>query len=97
MKRVNLGDGRWFDSQKATSYQDDTVWDGHNHISVATGDQWVRATLWHTAGGAWVLETDSPYETTYDYPVAESDAFRWLIDNGHSDAVPKTFLKEMEV
>jgi hypothetical protein len=97
MKRVKLGGGRWFDRDKATAYEDDTRWDGHNHISVATGSQWVRATLWRTASGMWILETNGLYEVTYDYPFAESDAFRWLIDNGELDAVPKTFLKEMEV
>jgi hypothetical protein len=97
MKRVNLGDGRWFDKDKATSYQDDTRWDGHNHISVATGDQWVRATLWHTASGMWILETDHPYQCIYDYPFQESDAFCWLIDNGHFSHVPEEFLSSSEV
>lgn len=97
MNRAVLGDGRWFDKEKAKGYEDDTRWNGHNHISVATGDQWVRSKLWHTASGMWILETSGPFSMSYDYPVQYADAMRWLIDNGHFSHVPEEFLSSTEV
>jgi hypothetical protein len=97
MNRVTLGDGRWFDRDRAEAYEDDTRWDGHNHISLVTGSQFVRSTLWRTASGVWILETKGNYDTTYEFPVREQEAFRWLIDNGHVAAVVESFLQEMEV
>jgi len=97
MKRVSLGNGRWFNEEAAEAFEDDTRWDGHNHISIATGSQWVRATLWRTAKGLWVLETRGPHGSSYEHPYPADGAHRWLIDNGHVSAVPEQFMQEMEV
>lgn len=46
----------WFELDKAEQVADQvTEWDGRNHISRATGSQWVDEELWRTAGGAWVI------------------------------------------
>ena len=34
------GSGSWFDLDKAESFEEETQWNGNNHISKATGSQW---------------------------------------------------------
>lgn len=98
MNRITIGGGRWFDADAAKVYEDDTRWDGNNHISVATGSQWTRQTVYHTAGGSWVLETHTHGFNGRVYAVlSQSDAFSWLIDNGHHSAVSDDYLAKQEV
>jgi hypothetical protein len=96
MTRVNLGGGQWFDKDKAQCYGDDTRWDGHNHISVATGSQWHRQDLYHTASGTWILCSHSAYKCEYEFLTTDA-AYEWLIDNNHHSAVPEPVLSEKEV
>lgn len=88
----------WFTREKATTYGEDTEWDGDNHISKATGSQWDHETLYRTAGGRWVLGRTSQRAKnpipTYHY--LDNDAAReWLIVQDHHDAVTEHF-GEME-
>jgi len=85
MKRRTLPDGRWFDLDTAKSFDEDTYWNGHNHISVATGSQWDHECLYRTASGLWVLEQTSAYQHVQDmYMQIDNDAAaRWLVRNGH--------------
>ena len=89
MKRVSIGDGRWFDAEKATRFKEDTDWDGRNHISCATGSQWEHEALYRTAGMVWILNHWSDYSGSSDnYEViSEKQAARWLVRNNH-DPVP---------
>lgn len=59
MARIPLtdGSGRWFDSAKTESFDEETYWNGNNHISKATGSQWDHERLLRTAGKRWILET----------------------------------------
>ena len=83
MKRISIGDGRWFDADKAQKFHEETEWNGSNHISVVTGSQWDHEVLWRTEKGVWILESNSDYanvRTTYEI-VDEERAAEWLVKN----------------
>jgi hypothetical protein len=67
MKKIALVEngektGKFFDMDKATKYEEDTYWNGNNHISKATGSQWSHEILFKTASGKWVLNCYSQYQ-----------------------------------
>lgn len=92
MKRIQLTDGSntWFDADRATKFGEDKDWDGNNWISKATGSQWDHEALYRTAGGKYVLNSWSNWESVLDRweEIPESQAHGWLIANDHADAVP---------
>lgn len=98
MARVNIFDDNreligWFDEHKADRYVEATEWDGNNHISVPTGDQFTHQDLYRTRGGRWVLCHWSQWqgtETWYEY-LSDGEAREWLIANEHDDAVEEHF------
>ena len=84
MTRQILEDGGWFDVDSATLVDEDTIWDGHNQISRATGTQWDHECLYITRRGLFVLRRWSQWEgsgETYQ-AVSQIDATEWLIRNG---------------
>lgn len=91
MKRIALtdGSGRWFDREKSIHFDEDTYWNGHNHISKATGSQWEHQRLYRTAGGRWILASWSAYQEVRDSyeEINDAAATVWLVLNGH-DAHP---------
>ena len=99
MERIALGDGRWFDIDKATEFEEARDWNGSNHISRATGSQWYHERLYKTAGGCWILQRWSNYEnelTTYEI-LQDHEANRWLLRNDHFDKVDDETLAANEV
>ena len=82
MTRIALTDdtGRWFDDDKATGFDENTRWDGSNHISRATDSQWDHEALYYTATGNWILHTWSQYQGTLEtYETIDRDtAIQWL-------------------
>lgn len=85
MKRVATTDGHWFDVDKAEKFDEATRWDGHNHISIATGSQWNHERLFRTAGAKWILNAWSQYQgtpETYE-EIGNDEAAKWLVVNGH--------------
>jgi hypothetical protein len=81
----------WFDNESCkTSFTEDTWFNGHNHISKATGSQWVHETLYLTAKGTWVIENSSAWCTKYAQ-VSNTEAATWLMVNDYenSDAIPQ--------
>ncbi len=89
MARTSLtdGSGRWFDPEAAVEFCEATRWNGNNHISRATGSQWIHETLYYTKGGRWILYRSSQWQgslPSYE-PIEESDAVTWLINNEHTD------------
>jgi len=98
MKRVSIGDGRWFNADKADKFYEGRDFDGSNHISRATGSQWEHETLYHTAKGKWVLYHWSQWQGSRDsYTViSDQDSYRWLIRNGHHDEVPDEAMEVLE-
>lgn len=98
MLRVNVfdEDGQlvgWFNKETAKEFTEDTRWDGHNHISRATGSQWDHEQLYRTAGGNWVLYRWSQWEGVADrYQfLAEDEARTWLLAQGHDAAAEEYF------
>lgn len=88
MERRTLDNGRWFDAKKAESFAE------------SNGFEWIDVTLYKTASGAWVLETDrSRYmEGRVTLRVIDaSEAAKWLLANGHFDAVPNAARAEIEI
>lgn len=87
MKRIPLGDGKWFNPSTAKQYQEDTHHDGRNHISVNTGTQWDHQSLYRTKGGTYVLCEWSDWQGSIErYGIMdEKSADDWLVANGHKD------------
>lgn len=87
MKRIALSDGGWFDAETAVEFQESTWWNGSNHISAATQDQWLHEKLFFTRGGTWVLNCWSQWQGTPERysRITERKAVAWLISQGHSD------------
>lgn len=85
MKRKALtdGTGRWFDLAKCEQFDEDTRWDGHNHISVPTGSQWEHETLYRTSSGRWIRHRTSQWDGSADSwaEITPSHAAAWLVEN----------------
>ncbi len=100
MTRIYVGNsGKWFDIDSAKKFKEDTYFDGHNHCSVNTRDQWTHETLYLTKGGRYVLEHVSAWQGScdrYEF-ISQDEAYHWLAFNGHDDQVPADVLAESEV
>ena len=86
MSKYRLEDGSIVNTSKAQAHwEEDTRWDGSNHISKATGSQWVHQTLYRSAKGRYYVETVSQWQGSLPGAelVSAEDAARWLLDNGH--------------
>ena len=86
MDRRNVGtEGAWFDASKAQVWDEDTKWNGNNHISLATGSQWSHQRLFRTASGKWIVENTSQYQGSMDSyeEVTPAAAAAWLVVNNH--------------
>lgn len=85
MSRITLtdGSGRYFDDSSAVKFDEQTRFDGRNHISVPTGSQWEHEALYYTKSGRWVLNSWSQWQGgPNDYAeVGEAEAIRWLSAN----------------
>jgi hypothetical protein len=98
MSRVNIfGEGGelrgWFDPATSLSFEEDTEWDGNNHISVATGSQFDHEVLYRTEGKRWVVHWFSQWQgnrDTYRY-LTDEQAREWLLKNNGDEAVEKFF------
>jgi len=80
------GSGRYFDADKAQSWDEGTRWDGRNHISKASGSQWEHEALYRTEGGVYVLHHWSQWQgsnESYEEVTAE-EAAAWLSKNEHT-------------
>jgi hypothetical protein len=85
MQRQAIGDGRWFDLDAATKFEEARRHDGRNYVSLATGDQWEHEALYRTKGGKWILSSWSQRQgtrETWDEVTAETAAL-WLVRNEH--------------
>lgn len=86
MKRIAItnGNGQWFDLEKSEVYKEETRWDGHNWISVATDNQFHHERIHKTAMGKWVLNKWSDFQgTKQTYEVIdESEVVVWFLNQG---------------
>lgn len=82
MAKHTMEDGVTIDTKKATaSWQEDTYWDGNNHISKATGSQWDHETLYKSSKGRYYLVHNSQWQGSSPSAqfVEPRDAARWII------------------
>lgn len=82
-----------FDYDKTERFEEDTRWDGSNHVSLATNDKFEHQQLLRTAGGRWVLNRWSQWEgrpDIYEF-VTDDQARDWLISQSRDKAVEKYF------
>ena len=97
------GSTGWFATAAAVQIaEDQTRWDGQNHVSIATGSAWTRETLHRTAGGAWVIEVDNrdgrggtEIGTTWR-GITPTDAEDWLRRQGLHDLGDEWFSPRTE-
>lgn len=84
MSRYTMDDGTVVDTAKSTDHWDeDTRWDGRNHISVATGSQWDHETLYRSRKGRYYVVHSSQWQGSVDRAewVSNHQAVRWLLAN----------------
>ena len=104
MSRIALtdGSGRWFKSSKAVEWEEDTRWNGNNHVSLATGSQWEHEKLFRTAGGLYILHHWSQWQgsgESYEEISAE-EAAAWLTRNNEfapEDAALQASIADLEM
>lgn len=103
MKRIALTSpaGNWFDAEKAEMIKEDTLWNGHDRISKATGSQWEHECLYRTAGGKWILHHWSNFQGKIDsIELIDNDtAAAWLAKQGlepHEDCKGEYAALEIE-
>lgn len=105
MKRIALTDesGSWFDLEKSEKFDEQTYWNGNNHISMATGSQWHHECLFLTKSGKWILNTWSNYQgvaETY-IEISQHAAATWFSRQGFQlDEIPESLhpmVSEMEI
>ena len=86
MKRINLGNGSWFNPDSSTIFTESYRWGGQNYISLATESQWDHQDLYRTAKGNWVLREYSDWQGTSErYSVVpDEDAYEWLLKNNYN-------------
>jgi hypothetical protein len=81
-----MGDGTVVKTENSTKqWNENTRWDGHNHISVATGSQWAHETLYRSRKGRYWVEHESNWQgsTPHAEWISNHTAAQWLLNNGH--------------
>lgn len=85
MAKYKMEDGTIVDTDKAQqSWDEDTRWDGRNHISKATGSQWEHQTLYKSKKGRYYIVHESQWQgsTPSAEFVSDGDAAAWLLAQG---------------
>jgi hypothetical protein len=88
MDRYRMDDGTIVKPDNATKHWDEGVrWDGNNHVSLATNDQWTHQRLYKTRRGRYWCEHWSQWQgsTPHAEWISEREAVRWLLQNEHDD------------
>ena len=70
-------------------WAEETDWDGRNHISRATGDQWTHQDLYRSRKGRYYLEHTSQWQGSRAWAewISPQSAAAWLELNDH--AIPE--------
>lgn len=90
MATYRMSDGTVVKTENASEHWEEaTRWDGHNHISVATGSQWVHQALYRSRKGRYYIEHTSQWQGSFPSAewVSNEEAARWLVANG--EPLPK--------
>ena len=86
MARFKLEDGAIVDTDRAAqSWEEATFWNGNNHISKATGDQFTHETLYKSSKGRYYIVHSSQWQGSRDHAeeIPPRDAAAWLLLNEH--------------
>ena len=86
MSTYRMDDGTIVRTENATaSWEEATRWDGHNHISLATGSQWSHEMLYRSRKGRYWIEHTSQWQgsTAYAEWIGNHTATQWLMANDH--------------
>lgn len=92
--------GKWFDESKAITYKENTYWNGNNHISKITDQQWHHVNLIKTATGKWILNNWSNFQGSKDeyLECTEAQAAEWFTKNGEEPPEElKSYFEELEI
>jgi len=79
--KFRMEDGTIVNTENATkSWDEDTRFDGNNHISRATGSQWNHQTLYRSRKGRYYIVHESQWQgsTPHAEWVSPQEAARWL-------------------
>ncbi len=82
MARYRMDDGTVLDTENAVqSWEESTDWNGNNHISRATGNQWTHQTLYKSRKGRYWLECTSQWQGNRPHAewISPEEAARWLL------------------
>lgn len=89
--------GHWFNPDAAILFiKENTRWNGSNHISKATGEQFEHEALYYTKSGKFILNHYSDWQgtnETYEW-LDEGEAVNWIIKNEFKDL---EFLNDLPV
>lgn len=97
MSRYKMDDGTVVDTYNAKQkWEEATFWDGRNHISKATRDQWTHQTLYRSRKGRFYLEHDSQWQGSSPSAewISNRSAIAWLAANDHD--IPEDLKAEAE-
>ena len=86
MTMFRMEDGTVINTDKASGqWAEATDWNGSNHISRATGDQWVHQELYRSRKGRYYLIHSSQWQGSQDHAewISPQEATRWLLANDH--------------
>jgi hypothetical protein len=92
-----MEDGTVVDTANASaSWEEDTRWDGSNHISVATGSQWHHQKLYRSRRGRYYIVHTSQWQGSSPSAewVSEREAVRWLLANNEELPADLAHLEE---
>jgi hypothetical protein len=86
MTTYRMDDGTVVDTDRATTHWNEaTFWDGHNHVSKATGSQWTHQTLYRSRKARYYVEHTSQWEGARSHVewLSPQAAAQWLLHNDH--------------
>ena len=84
MAKFKLEDGTLVDTDKArASWDEASDWNGSNHISRATGDQFLHETLFKSAKGRYYILHSSQWQGSRNYATETTpeEAAKWILLN----------------
>lgn len=89
----------WFDTDKATRYEEPQMWDGAKHIGVRSRDAHRGTNLYKTASGAYIMHHYSQWqgETSKWRKCSIEEAEEWLITCGFDDEVRNETVQHYEL
>jgi hypothetical protein len=97
MARYRMDDGTIVDTKRATqSWDEDTRWNGKNHISVNTGSQWDHQRLYRSAKGRYWIECWSQWQGSLPHAewLDRVEAAKWFLLNDYE--VPEELADVLE-